>query len=328
MPIMAAVAGSAVSAGLGSILGRSSRKAASRAQAEANAIQREQLNFARQQDEWMKNELYPQLREGQEQLTQYADEYGGMMGEQAGRDMDLAQMFSDRLQNTYFPLEDQIVAEARDSGGARDQAFEADRALTDVRQGVSNQRAQAIRTARAYGGDINRIMSAQADNDPMAALSETTAMNRARQMARQLGFDRRLKAADMGQSTYRAQDAAARRTLAGAGGAFDIYKAPASYTLDMGRVMSGAGNAVGGMYGDAGRNAGALANSSLNFSAGASAGTGRYLTQNLDFNRIGAGLVDMGRGYLATQAIPTGDAMNGLVNNANTQFSTGNGRVW
>lgn len=328
MPVMAAVAGSVVATGLGSILNRGSNRAARQAQSEANAIQREGLQFARDQDAWMKNTLYPELQQGQQQLQGYADQYGGLMGEQAGRDMDLAQMFGNRLQSTYFPLEDQIVAEARDAGGERDQKFEADRALTDARQGVASQRAQAIRTARAYGGDINRLMAAQSDNDPMAALAEVTGQNRARQMARQLGFDRRLKAADMGRMTYGAQDAAGRRAIAGIGGAFDMHKAPAMYTMDMGRVMTGAGNSVGGMYGDAGRSAGAMANSAMNFAGNNATGTGRYLSQNFDWNKIGQGLVNAGRGYMANQAIPTGDAMNTLVNDANTQFSTGNGLVW
>ncbi len=305
MPVMGAIAGGVASNVIGGLFGRSSKKAAARAQAEANAIAREGLQFARDQDAWMKNTLYPQLNAAGEKLTGYADEYGGLMSQQAGADMDLASLFSDRLRNTYIPLEDQLVAEARAAGGAQDQAFRADQALTDVRQGAANQRAQAVRTGRAYGGDINRLMAAQADNDPMLALSEATAQNRARQMARDLGFDKRLKAAEVGKMTYNANDAASRRAISGLDSTFSMYQAPSKFALESGRIMGGVAGSVGNMYEGAGRNAAAISNSMTNYATGDASGIGRFLGQNVDWGKVGAGIVDMGRNaFGGNTAIP------------------------
>jgi hypothetical protein len=271
MAIMAALGTTAAKAVvgnvIGSLFGRKKNKAANAAQARAEAIQREQTDMARREQDWRFNELSPQLQAEQQRLNAMSETANQELSGLYGLNRDMAIDARDRMRNVWAPLEDQLVGEARYAGGASDQQFAANRAAADIGQAINIDERSKMRMARMYGGDPSRIAMAMGNNSANNALAKVTGMDRARNAARELGFDKRMQVSKLGDRTFNTFDNASRTAVNVGDTWVKSQTVPSQFALDSGRVVSGAGGnatslygsggtAAAGMYDTAGRRAG------------------------------------------------------------------------
>jgi hypothetical protein len=115
---------------------------------------------------------------------------------------DLSRQYFDRLKSTFFPVENSMVNEAMNAGGAEDQEQYANLARGDVATGLSNQNAQNARTMQSMGVNPNsgRYQAMLRTQGVSNAAIGANAMNQARNAARQLGWAKRADAAALGRN--------------------------------------------------------------------------------------------------------------------------------
>jgi hypothetical protein len=315
MAILAAIGTSAASAVVGNtvsrLFGRSDRKRANAAQAQQQAIQREQLEMARKEQDYRFNTLDPRFQEEYGRLSEVSNRMGGQQEALAGMNMGMAGLYSDRIRDVWMPFEDEILAEARAAGGEGDQQFQANRSSADVRQAISLGEGSQMRMGRAYGGDVNKLMAAQADNAPMGALAEATAMSRAREAARKLGWDMRMDAVKLGDRTYTGFDNASRTAAIAGDNAMKMYTVPSQFQLDAGRVVAGSGGTGASLYDSAGRSAAGMYDTAARTSSSNADAFGEYwkkTTNDVDWgglwNTYGPGGYNWNPTQYQSSAIP------------------------
>jgi hypothetical protein len=305
MPIMLAIGSTAGKAVIGSVIGnfvgglfgRKKQKAANaqaaaqakaqaEAQAQAEAARRQQMAMAEREQDWRFNTLAPQLQAEQARLSAVSDRLGGQQSRLANLNSRMANSLGSRIQNTWMPLEDQIVNEARYAGGESDQQFAANRASADIRQAISLNEGSQMRMGRAYGGDVNKLAMQQANSSPMNALAEATGIGRARMAAQELGFGKRMQAAKLGDRAYSGFADSSRSAIAAGDNAMKMYTAPSQFALDSGRVVSGAGGNAVSLYNSASSTASGMYNSAANTAANMFDSNARRLSQSdSDFGR-------------------------------------------
>jgi hypothetical protein len=271
-----AVIGAVVGNTVGKLFGRSSSKRAKAAQAQQQAIQQEQLAMARKEQDYRFNELRPELQAEQERLGRIAGVADRELGDLYRRNSDMAETYGDRINNVWLPYEDELLAEARAAGGEGDQQFGANRASADTRQALSINAGSQMRMGRSYGGDVNKLMAAQADNAPMGALAEVTAMSRAREAAKKLGWDMRMDAAKLGDRTFTGFDNSSRTALNVGDTWLKSQTLPSQFALDAGRVVAGFGGTGASLYDSAGRSAAGMYDTTQRAASAGTTDFGRY----------------------------------------------------
>jgi hypothetical protein len=283
MAIMLALGGSVIN----KLFNRGAEKRAERVQREATAaqmaIQREQMAFAQETKDFNRNVIRPELLAQQGELSDAADRYASAIDTQAASEFDFRNSIADQIASRQRPLEDMLYDEARNAGSAAQQESAAGRAGNDVANQLYQSRAANMRQARAYGGDVNKLLAAQEDNSAMGALSIAAAQTKARDAAQQLGYTKRRDAVQLGQRLYDVRDASSRLGLASAQAGMQVRAIPANFNLQSAQVQMGGNATVGNLYSSAGSIATGLAtnaNQQAAIVAGDRAGFGRFVGQN------------------------------------------------
>lgn len=163
-----------------------------------------------------------------------------------------SQDYYNRMQNTFYPVEDSLVANANAAGGAADQQQQMSLAQGQVQQSFANQTGQMARMAQSYGLDptSGRYTGAMAANATNQAATEAAAMNQARQAAIQLGWSKKMDAASLGRGLPSAQATAAGTSMNAMGAGLNAAGSGNAFALgSQGAMNQGFGGAVQGYQG-------------------------------------------------------------------------------
>lgn len=194
-----------------------------------------------------------------DQMQQQID-IGGRQADQQealqGFQMGLAKKYDDRYWGTQVPLEDELIAKARQYGEKGQQEYWAGQAAGDVSQsfGQARQGLQLSAARRGVGLGSGAGISAMGRMRTDEALAKAGAMNQTREAARQLGWTRMGEVAALGRglpgfgaaSSQLASGAGMNAVSAGGAGMGAATGAAASYGNNIG--MSGnLWNSVGGL---------------------------------------------------------------------------------
>lgn len=168
-----------------------------------------QAQVAADQLAWYK-EVYAENKDMMDASTQQAMDYQKSMTDALNYSLENAKLDRDRYNKNFAPLEDALAKETIDAGGAADQEAGALRAKGDLAAGLANQKAASQRALMSMGINPNSAKFATSTNaDTIAAAAqEGSAMTRAREAAKQLGWAKRMDAISVGKGLPSQQTAA------------------------------------------------------------------------------------------------------------------------
>lgn len=151
-------------------------------------------------------------RLGQDQIQFYKDAYNDLAPlykditetQIAVQDESLKQgrEYYDYLKNTYWPLEQQLVADAQSYNTEAKREELAQQAAADVARANTTQRQSTARTMASMGINPNsgRFAGQQRQSDLAMASQRANAMTEARTQAEATGYARKLDAASLGRN--------------------------------------------------------------------------------------------------------------------------------
>ena len=161
----------------------------------------------------------------------------------------LSQQYAERMKNTFYPVEDSMVAEAQAAGGADDQEQYAQFARGDNAAAAAQQNAQNARTMQSFGINPNsgRYAGMLRDQGIANAAIQANAMNQARQNARQLGWAKKSDVANIGRNLPSSQATSAQVALGAANTGLNASSAPIqSQVATQGAMNQGFGTGLQG----------------------------------------------------------------------------------
>lgn len=172
---------------------------------------KQQAAVAQQQQDWMENEMFPWLQEqanisnenaqaDREFNQANAEWWQNYAQENADKLNEKADWYFDRFQNTYAPVEDSLIKDMERYNEGAEAERQAGYAIGDVASAFSSQRRSNAMRAQAYG--INPTSGAyqaqQRAMDLQQASLSAAAANQARNAAQQLGWNKKLQVAGLG----------------------------------------------------------------------------------------------------------------------------------
>jgi len=176
--------------------------AASAAAARAEAIEREQLDFTKQQ--------YADAQPWRDAASKTAQEAAEEQLAQMRKSGQLSDEYADYYRKTFIPLEQGIVSDAQGYDTPERRKAAAERSIADVNSAWQANQAATARALAANG--INpgsaRYMAAMAGQDVGAASAAAGEANRARLGVEATGFARKMDAASLGRNLPSNQNAA------------------------------------------------------------------------------------------------------------------------
>lgn len=171
-----------------------------------------QAAIAQQQQDWYENEMYPWLKEQTEKQNEYA-EYDRLQAQKnyefwqnlAQQQTDKANAMQDEFYNrwkeNYLPIENSLLADAKNYNTSAEAERQAALAIGDAQTAYSAQKQALGQQLQAYG--VNPTSGVyQAQNRAMdvnQAAVRAAAANQARQAATELGWNKKLQVAGLGQ---------------------------------------------------------------------------------------------------------------------------------
>lgn len=162
---------------------------------------------------------------------------------------DLSAAYAKRMQDTFYPVQDSMVAQASTAGGAQDQEQYANQARGDNAIAQQNQNQQNLRTSQSYGinpnsGQYQGMLQQQGISN---AAVEANAMNQARINARNLGWAKQSDAVAMGQGLPGNQATSSQMALSAANSGNASAMAPIQGSVSaQGAQNQGRGTALQG----------------------------------------------------------------------------------
>lgn len=190
-------------------MGKKSSKV--RIPAEVGQAMKQQAEVAQQQQDWMENEMFPWLQEQADISNANAEadrEFNQANAEwwqnyaqtNADKLNEKADWYFDRFQNTYAPIEDSLIKDMEKYNDGVEAERQAGYAIGDVASAFATQRRANNMRAQAYG--INPTSGAyqaqQRAMDLQQASLSAAAANQARNAAQQLGWNKKLQVAGLG----------------------------------------------------------------------------------------------------------------------------------
>lgn len=172
-----------------------------------------QNELAAQQQEWFENEMYPWLQEqtdianknaelDREWNKENAEWWQNYAKDQTDRQNAIADEYYNRQKEKFQPVEDQLLADAAKYKDGVEAERQAGYAIGDIASSMATQRQANNMRAQAYG--INPSSGAyQSQQNAMAiqqAAMQAAAANQARNAAQELGWNKNMQLAQLGQS--------------------------------------------------------------------------------------------------------------------------------
>lgn len=241
-----------------------------------------QLGFAQDQRDWLRNTIRPELTQTQQALQTNADRYANQFDAQANEAIQRGNTFFNRAEQYVPALNDRLYGLINNTGDMTYATEAANRASADVSQSYFKGIQANTRNARAYGADLNKLMAAQEDNAANFALAQATAMDKARNAARQLNINMVSGGIDQFSKNYALADNSTRLGLQTGQAAMGMRSTPAQYALQSAQIQSGIAGNVGSLY----NGAGAIGNSML---SSATSSVNNALNAGNDLTRMSFG---------------------------------------
>ena len=172
---------------------------------------KKQAEVAERQQEWMENEMFPFLQEQAQIANDNADKdrefnqanaewWQNYAKENSDKLNEKADWYFDRFQNTYKPIEDSLIKDMERYNDGVEAERQAGYAIGDVASAFATQRRANNMRAQAYG--INPTSGAyqaqQRAMDLQQASLSAAAANQARNAAQQLGWNKKMQVAGLG----------------------------------------------------------------------------------------------------------------------------------
>lgn len=172
---------------------------------------KQQAAVAQQQQDWMENEMFPWLQEQANISNENAEKdrefnqanaewWQNYAQENADKLNEKADWYFGRFQNTYAPIEDSLIKDMERYNDGVEAERQAGYAIGDIASSFATQRRSNAMRAQAYG--INPTSGAyqaqQRAMDLQQASLSAAAANQARNAAQQLGWQKKLQVAGLG----------------------------------------------------------------------------------------------------------------------------------
>lgn len=190
-------------------MGKKSSKV--RIPAEIGQAMKKQADVAEQQQNWMENEMFPWLQEqadisnanaqaDREFNQANAEWWQNYAQTNADKLNEKADWYFDRFKNEFAPVEDSLIKDLERYNEGAEAERQAGYAIGDVASAFATQRRANAMRAQAYG--INPTSGAyqaqQRAMDLQQASLSAAAANQARNAAQQLGWNKKMQVAGLG----------------------------------------------------------------------------------------------------------------------------------
>lgn len=172
--------------------------------------QREMSALAKEQYDYFKFNIWPTMQEESARMTEAGLKTQEQQYAAGEKQMALSDEYLNRMRTKFYPLQDQLLQEARDYSAESEQARQASQAIGDVRSQFANAQSQNAMQMASYG--INptsgRFAGMQNANQVMEAATGAAAATRARTAAEQLGWAKRMDVQGLGSGLAGSQSTA------------------------------------------------------------------------------------------------------------------------
>ena len=190
-------------------MGKKSSKV--RIPAEVGQAMKKQADIAEQQQNWMENEMFPWLQEqadisnanaqaDREFNQANAEWWQNYAQTNADKLNEKADWYFDRFKNEFAPVEDSLIKDLERYNEGAEAERQAGYAIGDIASAFASQRRSNNMRAQAYG--INPTSGAyqaqQRAMDLQQASLSAAAANQARNAAQQLGWNKKMQVAGLG----------------------------------------------------------------------------------------------------------------------------------
>lgn len=250
------------------------------ATAAQNYIAMQQMQLSREQLDWGK-QIYAAEAPDRAEAQRIGREVSDAQLEQMRQQTQITREANEDYRNTYRPLEQSLVADAQNYDTPEKRAAAAAAASADVERGIAAQRGATAREMERAGVNpaSGKAMAVQSTMDLGAAKMKAGAANAASKAVEQIGYARKMDAANLGRniaSTQGTTAALAQQQGAGALAAQQsILASGQAGNANMQATYQGAQQGLAGSgatYGRVGASADAAAsNRSSNTAAGVGA---------------------------------------------------------
>lgn len=214
-------------------MGKKSSSSAPKLDPRVGEAMQKQAEIAERQQNWYENEIYPWLRQQTNLQNEWSQEdrrlaqqnqsfWQNYATEQTDRLNAMSDEFYNRWKENYLPIENALLADAKNYNTSAEAERQAGEMLADSKNAFAQQRQAQNMQMQAYG--INPTAGAyQGQNralDLQQSAMAAAAANQARTAARELGWNKQMQVAALGQqyignSLNSAQAATSAGTSAG-----------------------------------------------------------------------------------------------------------------
>lgn len=171
-----------------------------------------QAELAERQDRWMQNEIYPWLQQQTEKQNEYSEAdramalqnyqfWQNMATEQTERANAMSDEFYNRWKENYLPIENALLADAKNYNTSAEAERQAAYAIGDATTAYAAQKQALNQQLAQYG--VNPTSGAYAAQnramDVNQAAVRAAAANQARSAAKELGWNKQMQVAALGQ---------------------------------------------------------------------------------------------------------------------------------
>lgn len=172
--------------------------------------QREMSQLAKEQYEYFKFNIWPTMQEESARMTEAGIKTQEQQYKAGEKQMALSDEYLGRMRQKFYPLQDQLLQEARQYSAESEQARQASQAIGDIRGQFANAQSQNAMQLASYG--INptsgRFAGMANANQVMEAATGAAAATRARSAAEQLGWAKRMDVQGLGSGLAGSQSTA------------------------------------------------------------------------------------------------------------------------
>lgn len=163
--------------------------------------QREMSALAKEQYNYFKFNIWPTMQQEAERQTDMGIKLQEQQYKVGEKQLSMAEEYEQRMKQKFYPLQDQLLQEARQYSAEGEQQRQAGLALGDVRDQFANAQRQNEMQMASYG--INptsgRFAGMANANQVMEAATGAAAATKARSAAEQLGWAKRMDVQGLGQ---------------------------------------------------------------------------------------------------------------------------------
>ena len=163
--------------------------------------QREMSALAKEEYQFFKNSVWPQMSAESARQTEAGIKTQEQQYKIGEKQLSLADQYENRMRTKFYPMQDQMIQEAKQYSAEGEQARQGALAIGDVRSQFANTKIQNDMQMASYGisPTSGRFAGMANANQVMEAATGAAAATKARSAAEQLGWAKRMDAIGLGQ---------------------------------------------------------------------------------------------------------------------------------